>query len=127
MRLNRKPLFLLLLLTLAVLLSSCMKSPEPKAKGPVQRYQIRGMVVRLDPPAHAAVIQHQKIEGWMEAMTMEFPVKDEQEYNNLHSGDRIEGTVFVQDLDYWVGEIHMQTPGGDSSAKPGNVEKGQAR
>ena len=53
-------------------------------------------------------IKHQKIEGWMEAMTMEFPVKDTEYFRSLNSGDRITATVFVRDLDYWVGDIHRE-------------------
>jgi protein SCO1/2 len=62
----------------------------------------------MDPEARAAVIKHQKIEGWMQAMTMAFPVKDEHEYQDLHPGDQIAATVFVQDLDFWIGEIRHE-------------------
>jgi Cu/Ag efflux protein CusF len=57
---------------------------------------------------HIARIKHQKVEGWMEAMTMEFPVRDETEFHALHTGDQIEATVFVQDTDFWIGEIHSE-------------------
>jgi Cu/Ag efflux protein CusF len=42
----------------------------------------------------------------MEAMTMDYPVKDANEFATLHVGDHITATVFAQDLNYWVGEIH---------------------
>ena len=60
----------------------------------------------LDPQAHIAKINGQKIEGWMEAMTMEYPVKDQKEFDTLHVGDHITATVFVQGLNYSIGEIH---------------------
>ncbi len=63
--------------------------------------------MRLDPAGHIAKIRHQKIVGWMEAMTMEFPVKDPHDFETLRVGDRIQATVFVQDLNYWIGEIHQ--------------------
>ena len=63
----------------------------------------------LEPDGHIAKIRHQEIEGWMKAMTMEYPVKDPAEYARLHVGDCINAIVFVQDLKFWVGEIH-QTP-----------------
>jgi Cu/Ag efflux protein CusF len=44
----------------------------------------------------------------MEAMTMEYPVREKAEFAKLHVGDRITATVFVQDLDYWVGHIHRE-------------------
>ena len=61
---------------------------------------------RLDSAAHVAVIKHGPIPGWMEAMTMEYKVEENNEYRKLHVGDRITATVFVQDLDYWIGGIH---------------------
>jgi Cu/Ag efflux protein CusF len=42
----------------------------------------------------------------MEAMTMDYPVKDQVEFDALHAGDRITATVFVQGLNFWIGEIH---------------------
>jgi protein SCO1/2 len=92
-------------------LAGCGRPAKPAGKtspAPVERYQLHGEVVRLDPEAHAAVTKHQKIEGWMAAMTMEFPVKDEAEYKELHPGDQITATVFVQDLDFWIGEIRHE-------------------
>ena len=72
---------------------------------PKNRYRIHGEILRLRPENRLAVIKHEKIEGWMEAMTMEFPVKDPREFEALHSGDRITATVFVRELDYWIGDI----------------------
>ena len=66
---------------------------------------MRGEVIRLDANLKVALIKHEDIAGWMKAMTMEFPVKDQAEFNKLKVGDRITATVFVRDLDYWIGEI----------------------
>jgi Cu/Ag efflux protein CusF len=43
----------------------------------------------------------------MEAMTMEYQVKDQSEFGTLHVGDHITATVFVQGLNFWIGEIHQ--------------------
>ena len=74
-------------------------------KEPVRKYRIDGEIVRLDPEAQSAVINHKDIEGWMKAMTMEYPFRSKEEYAKLHAGDHITGTVFVQGDDFWVGEI----------------------
>jgi Cu/Ag efflux protein CusF len=42
----------------------------------------------------------------MEAMTMEYPVKDQAEFDKLHTGETINATVYVQGNSYWVGGIH---------------------
>jgi protein SCO1/2 len=88
-----------------VLLAGC--SQPKKSNASIKRYAMRGEVVRLEPQRQIAVIKHEKIEGWMEAMTMEFPVRDKSEMAKLAEGKRIGATVFVQDLDYWIGEIQV--------------------
>jgi len=59
------------LLACLMLYSGCDRTSHPSA-AMAKRYQLYGQVVRLDPEAQTAVIKHHKIEGWMEAMTMEF-------------------------------------------------------
>jgi len=90
------------LLCLGVILTACSREPVPEVK----HYTIHGQIVRLDAKDKLATIKHQKIEGWMGAMTMDFPVRDEKDFSALHEGDKIDATVFVQGLDYWVGDVH---------------------
>jgi Cu/Ag efflux protein CusF len=45
----------------------------------------------------------------MEAMTMEFPVREKAEFAKLAQGQRIRATVNVQDLDYWLTDIQPET------------------
>ena len=71
----------------------------------MRRYELHGEVLRLDAPARIAAIKHEKIGDWMEAMTMEFPVKEPQEFDKLRAGEKINATVFVQGTSFWVGEI----------------------
>src|ERR1700722_7450346 len=89
----------ILLLTFA--LCACKDGPLP----PVKQYKLDGVVVSLDPQGHIAKIKGEKIEGWMDAMTMEYPVKEG--LDTLHVGDHINATVFVQGLDYSLGDIHQ--------------------
>jgi cytochrome c-type biogenesis protein CcmH/NrfF len=91
-------------------LSSCTTRQPVSASE--KRYQLHGQIVRLDPSSHLAVIKGDKIEGWMEAMTMEYPVKDDNEYQKLLAGDQIRATVYVRDSGYWIGEIRRQDPKG---------------
>jgi Cu/Ag efflux protein CusF len=42
-----------------------------------------------------ASIDAGKIGDWMEAMEMEYPIKPDAEFQKLHVGDKIEGTVVV--------------------------------
>jgi len=92
---------------LALLLAACSRSPAPRAKSdePLRQYPMRGAVIRVDPAGHLATIKNEKIEGWMEPMTMEFPVRDQADMDKLRAGDTIRATVFVQGLEYWVGNV----------------------
>ena len=74
---------------------------------PIKQYRLKGKVVRLVPEHRLAAIQHEEIKGWMEAMTMEFPVPDASEFAKLKPGLEIEATVNVQGLDYWLTGIRV--------------------
>ena len=91
-----------LLVFLALLLSGCQRDPAPK---PVAEYQLRGEVVGLDPAAQLATVKHDKIEGWMEAMTMEYPIRDKQEFAKLKVGEKINAKILVQGTDYWISTV----------------------
>jgi hypothetical protein len=94
------------ILLLALALCGCKdKSAKPVSNEPVTQYKLDGVVVSLDPQAHIAKINGQKVEGWMDAMTMEYPVKEG--FDTLHVGDHINATVFVQGLNYSIGEIRQ--------------------
>jgi Cu/Ag efflux protein CusF len=95
-------------LTLAFLLTlvaGCQRTP-PK---PAVEYQMRGEVVRLDPAGQLATIKGGKIEGWMEAMTMEYPFKDKQEFAKLQVGEKIQAKIMVQGTDYWIAAVSPDT------------------
>jgi Cu/Ag efflux protein CusF len=94
-----------------LLLAGCQSAPpnsvqdDTKKDEPLRRYALHGEVLRLDAQGKIAAIKHQKIGDWMEAMTMEFPVKDQAEFDKLRPGETINATVFVQGNSYWVAEI----------------------
>ena len=98
-------------ITLFLLLAGCQQASlkeqakeEPKDE-PVKRYAMHGEVLRLDTQGKIAAIKAGKIGDWMEAMTMEYPVKDKTEFDKLRAGEKINATVYVQGNSYWVGEI----------------------
>ena len=95
----------LLVIVLAVIAAGCGGSKKAASSEPVQKYKIHGVIEKLDPKGPSATIKHDKIEGFMDAMTMEFPIKNKDEFAKLRTGQVIDGTVFVQDVDYWVGDI----------------------
>ncbi|HLH41395.1 MAG TPA: copper-binding protein [Bryobacteraceae bacterium] len=95
------PLPLAVLLPLAAGTVSCGSKPAAEPK----QYPLRGQVVRLDPAAKTATIDAQKIEGWMEAMSMEYPVKDPNDFAKLQPNQCIDATVMVRGTEYWVADV----------------------
>lgn len=71
---------------------------------------MRGEVMGLDPSGHVATIKHEAIKGFMGAMTMGYPVRDQAEFAKLSVGEPITATVYVKgDNDFWIGNIQKQT------------------
>jgi Cu/Ag efflux protein CusF len=75
---------------------------------PQKTYPMRGKVLRLRPADRVASIEHEKIEGWMDAMTMDFPVPGEQEFAKLKEGMTIRATVCTNDLFFWLIDIRPE-------------------
>ncbi len=97
-------------------LTACTKS-EPVAEKqlkstssePVKKYELHGVVSRVDPKDKIATIKHGAIGDWMGAMTMDFPVKDDADFAKLEPGKQVDATVYVQGLNYWVGDVKPET------------------
>jgi Cu/Ag efflux protein CusF len=94
--------FTLLLLALALLVVGCHKKEEAK------RYPMQGEIKALDATAKTATIAAGKIGDWMEAMTMEYPIKPDAEFQKLHVGDKIDATVVVVDPSYYVTDVKVK-------------------
>jgi protein SCO1/2 len=58
-------------------------------------YPVRGMVVSVNPSAKSFAVSHERIEGFMEAMTMPFEVRDPGELGGLVPGAIVEFTLVV--------------------------------
>jgi Cu/Ag efflux protein CusF len=85
-----------------VLLFGCNQKPAAKLS---IEYQMRGEVIKVDPSAQLATIKGEEIQGWMPAMTMEYPIKDKQEFQKLKVGEQIQAKVVVQGTDYWLASV----------------------
>jgi len=91
------------LAVLALLLAGCAAKDQAQSK----RYTMQGEIKALDPAAKSATIHAGKIGDWMEAMTMEYPIKPDTDFAKLHVGDRVQATVVVNDLKYYVTEVKV--------------------
>ena len=98
-------------LTLTVIVCSLLCSCRP-AVHTEKTYSLKGVIVATNPQTRTATIKHEKIGDWMDAMTMEFPVKDPAEFTNLRPGQKITATVHTHPdtFEYWIADIHVQAP-----------------
>jgi protein SCO1/2 len=95
----------LICVVFALLLAGCQRTAPAQ---PAKEFQMEGEVVALDPAAHLATVKAAKIEGWMDAMTMEYPVKDPQEFGKLKVGANIQAKITVQGTDYWISSVNSE-------------------
>ena len=72
-----------------------------------KRYTMTGTVKEVDMANKSALIDHDKIENWMDAMMMDYPIKPDAEFAKLHVGDKIQATVVVNDLKYYVTDVKV--------------------
>ncbi len=87
-----KALFIALI---AGLLPGCQKAPE-------RRFDLRGKVVSVDKGQRQVMIAHEKIPGFMDAMTMPFNIGDDWAVAALEPGQRIEATLVVRGDRSWI-------------------------
>ena len=95
--------FAIVLSILLVLLGACAQKKTEAAK----RYPMQGEIKALDATAKTATIAAGKIGDWMDAMTMEYAVRPDAEFQKLHVGDKINATVVVEDVKYYVTEVKV--------------------
>lgn len=90
-------------------------------------YIVKGVFKESHSAGRTAVIAHETIPGYMDAMTMPFNVKRPDELNGLHSGDKITFRLSVTATDDWIDEIRKtgQTASPEATAPPRQVNQTQ--
>jgi protein SCO1 len=101
-----------ILLALSLLLAACgRQTPEngsatPAASVPGARtFFVQGVVRELTADRRTAIVDHETIPGYMEAMTMPIEVKDPAELNDLEPGDTIFFRLLVTHDDAWMDQV----------------------
>jgi protein SCO1/2 len=70
-----------------------------------QRFDMKGKVVSVDKSGKNLIVDHEAIPGFMGAMTMPYPVKDERLLENLTPGEQITAKVVSGRGGVWLEEI----------------------
>jgi len=79
-----------------LLFTSCKSGATGnQSSSELKRYPLKGKVVSVDRTAKKAKIDHEAIEGFMPAMTMDFPIRAEWVWNDLTPGSEIRAELVV--------------------------------
>jgi protein SCO1/2 len=120
MKLRRVEVIALIVMFVGGSLTACSTAPKSTdAQPPVasqtqaqpQRFDLEGKVVSIDKTGKKLTVDHKAIPGFMGAMTMAYPVKDDQLLENLSPGDQITAKVVSTGTDYWLENIAVTNAG----------------
>jgi Cu/Ag efflux protein CusF len=100
---NRRKGTLALIAAGLLFLAIPVMQAQPKGK---KEYTFKGKVERIDTSAKKLVVANEKIDGWMEAMTMGYAVdKADDVIKRVKPGDQI--TAKVYDGDYTLYDVQV--------------------
>jgi protein SCO1/2 len=90
-------------------ISGCKPDSPPTAtEDPtVKTFEVQGILRGVSPDHRIATIQHQKIPGYMPAMTMPFNVKAPQELDGIEIGCDITFKLVVRTNDHWIQDVQF--------------------
>jgi Cu/Ag efflux protein CusF len=92
-------------LILALLLAATIMTAQPKDK---KSFVFKGTVTEVDAGTKNLMVANEKIEGWMDAMTMKYEVDNTDILKQLKKGDHIEATVYDGDTKLY--KVKVATP-----------------
>jgi protein SCO1/2 len=77
------------------------------ARPGASRHEITGTVVKVDTSTRKVTIAHSAIPDYMQAMTMEFAVKEGWAFKAMGEGDTVRGTLIVDGARSWIEGISV--------------------
>ena len=127
-------------LAAALLLAFSLAACQPKSSAPADPtsapantktnfYFVKGVVKELKPDGRTALIEHEAIPNYMEAMTMPLRVKNTNELANLQPGDQIFFRMIVTDFEGWIDQVSKtgKAPAVTPTPTPETKPKGSFR
>jgi protein SCO1/2 len=88
------------MLVVCMVLAGCREVPH-------RTFEIKGKIVSVSRETGQVTVAHEKIEGYMDAMTMPFNVKDKQAFSFMAPGQKLEATLVVQKDRSWIEDIRV--------------------
>ena len=107
------------LLAMVCLVISCGYAAQNKtAPAGKKQFVFKGKVEKVDASAKSLTVKNEKVEGWMDSMSMNYVPDKEDAFKRLKAGDEI--TAKVYDGDYrTLYDIQVVTKPADTKAAPG--------
>jgi protein SCO1 len=103
--------------------ASCSKGAAPAsefvARADAKRYDLKGKVVRADLTKRKVTLAHDAIPDYMDAMTMEFSVKEQWAIEQMGAGDTVQATLVVDGARSWI-----ETPAITKGVTAANAPRG---
>jgi protein SCO1 len=81
-----------------------------------KEYQFRGKIEKVDAKEKKLTVNGEKVEGWMQAMTMDYKVSKEEVLTSLKAGDQITAKVYDGDFET-LHEVQRVAPSNASEPK----------
>lgn len=107
------------MIALLALATSVACSREPATR----EFRLQGQIQKIEASGLQASIKHEEIHGFMQAMTMDYKVRDAKQYEGLQPGDLITATLVVESSDGYLKDVtkvgNAPLPGSAPTASSG--------
>jgi protein SCO1/2 len=112
--------FVFAFVLLVLILTSCGKPAAKEVFATAKHFTLRGKVISVDRAAKTATVEHGDIPGYMDAMTMPFPVRQDEVWDVLTPGSEIHADLVVDNANarYWLENISVSAPPNANQAAP---------
>jgi protein SCO1/2 len=116
---DERKLFFPLCLLLIISFAACQPSAKQQSQtSQAKHYDLSGKVVSVDKAKKEVTIAHEEIAGYMPAMTMPFPLKDEWAFDVLAPGNKVGAKLVVDTNSYWLESIVISAGANDTISPP---------
>ena len=114
---TRKCCVLVSVFSVCLVAMSCRSAPE-------KRYELKGKVVSVHKAQRQVTMAHEQIQGFMDAMTMPFNVREDWALEAFAPGQTVEATLVVKGDRSWIEKIRISQGGtGGSSETSGELPR----
>jgi protein SCO1/2 len=96
-----------------LLAAVCLGQAAPAKKA----HTFRGKVEAVNAGTNSVTVNGEKVEGWMDAMTMGYKVDDPAILKNIKAGDQITATVYEGDMTLHKLQVVPKSSGDSKSKK----------